>query len=83
MGSVARPDLSRRALDHVSDLGGMRLVDRMARALDDGHMAAGPLVVEAFQLRIDDLVAAGDDAPTWLRFSRGRGQRRVEDAAGR
>src|ERR687898_376648 len=57
----------------------MRLVDRMARALDDGHMAAGPLVVEAFKLRIDDLVTAGDDSPARLGPPRSGAERRRED----
>ena len=44
----------------------------MARAFDLDVLALGPRLVPTLEIRIDDLVAARDDAPTRLRLARGR-----------
>src|SRR5262245_36165530 len=68
--------------DDGRDFLGMRLVDRVAGVRDDGRMALGAFVVPAFEIGIDDLVAACDDAPARLGLPCCRRQRRAEHLRG-
>src|SRR5262245_10201728 len=65
--------------DHRRHLLRMRLVHRMAGALDLGRLAIGASVIPALEIRTDDLIATGNNAPAWLRLPGGLRQRRAEN----
>jgi len=69
--------------DYGRDLFRVRLVHRVARALNLRCVTLGALVVPALEIGINDLVVPGDDSPARLRFPGGSSQGRVEHAGRR